>query len=134
VSSPIETLNNAIYSLASLNPENKAATTLNEAWQVWFEGVRTELANSSWWLLVKPYWLGYAAARASAEHLSERTPPALDIEPTYWNLIRADASDAGEVAVHAAKAAGAAIVDVAKPTLFVVAAIGVGYLIWSLRK
>lgn len=134
MSSPIETLNNAIYSLASLNPENQAATTLNEAWQAWFQGVRTALPDVSWWLLVQPYWLAYAAARASAKNLSERTPEAMDIDPTAWKLIRSEGAQRAEALKDAAVATGEAIVDVAKPTLFVVAAVGVGLLLWSLRK
>lgn len=136
MSSPVETLNNAIYSLASINPDNLAAAKLNEVWQAWFQGMRETLLlpDRAWWLVVQPYWLAYAAARASAEHTSERTPEAVDIDPTAWALLRSDAQQTSESVKDAAVATGEAIVSIAKPTLFVVAAIGVGLLLWSMRK
>ena len=134
--SPVEALNNAIVQLAFLNPENLAATTLNDAWQAWFEGMRQTLLlpDRAWWLVVQPYWYAYAAARASAKNLNERTPEAMDIDPTAWAILKSDAKQIKESTKDAAVATGEAIVAVAKPTLFVVGVIGVGLILWSMRK
>jgi hypothetical protein len=138
-------LNNAIYSLASLNPANPIAGKLNDVWQAWFATARNILPNASWWLAFKGFWAAYAAARGTAQNLNERTPPADTIEPTLWKTLLSDVQerdallgDASRATREATRAAiddaGAELArklgDAAKPAIFVSIVIGVA-LLWS---
>jgi hypothetical protein len=141
-----EALNNAIYSLASLNADNPIAGKLNDSWQAWFSTqTRSILPESTWWLALKGFWAAYAAARASARNLNERTPPAESINPTLWKTLLSDieerdallhdASQAAKDKVHEElDAMGAAVTaklhDAAKPAIFVSVVIGIA-LLWS---
>ena len=79
--SDAERLNNAIYSIASINPQLSAAVALNERWQQWFEraGRNPGILESPG--ILQGFWRDYAAVRAVAQYLSERTPPAAEVEP-----------------------------------------------------
>lgn len=102
-------LNNAIYSLASLNPANVIATNLNDAWQAWFATVRNALGNfvpdTAYWTTFKGFWAAYAAARTASQSTNERTPPASDINPTLWRTLLSDVQSRGALYGDAARAA-----------------------------
>lgn len=126
-----EQLNNAIYSLATLNPSNPLATNLNNSWQEWFAGARNLLPDPMWWSAFKGFWAAYASVRLTASSLSSRTPPASDIDPTMWKLMQDDIAQRGEALKDTGRAAGEAAMaafDSLKPVLFVVALVGVGLL------
>lgn len=140
-------LNNAIYSLASLNPSNAIAGRLNDSWQAWYQE-QTKLRvlpAPVWWLAFKGFWAAYAGARATANNLNERTPAAESINPTLWKTLLSDvqerdallhdASQAAKDTVHEKlDAMGAAITDklseTARPAIFVSVVIGIA-LLWS---
>jgi hypothetical protein len=141
-------LNNAIYSLASLNPSNPVAGRLNDAWQVWFGTARNLLPNAAWWLAFKGFWAGYAAARLSAKLLNERTPPAADIDPTLWKTLLSDVqqTDAllGDASRQAREAVRNELGELAakatdklkgeiRPVLFVAGLLGVGLIFATMR-
>lgn len=142
-------LNNAIYSLASLNGGNVVAVSLNDTWQAWYQSAaRSLLPSPSWWLAFKGFWVAYAAARAGAQNLSERTPPAEQIDPTLWKTLLSDVQErdallgdasraAREAARHAIEDAGdrlaGKIRDAARPAIFVSIVIGIALLAASMR-
>jgi hypothetical protein len=144
-----EALNNAIYSLASLNADNPIAGKLNDSWQAWFSTqTRSILPESTWWLALKGFWAAYAAARASARNLNERTPPAESINPTLWKTLLWDVHERDELLGDAStamrEAARHAIDDVgdefgkklsaaARPAIFVSIVIGVALLAAAMR-
>jgi hypothetical protein len=151
-SSPVnvaQDLNNAIYSLASLNPRNVFAASLNDTWQAWYQStVRSILPTPSWWLAFKGFWTAYGAARASAQTLSERTPPAEAIDPTLWKTLLSDVQereallgDASRATREAARTAiedvgdrlASEIKDAARPAIFVSVVIGIALLVSSMR-
>jgi hypothetical protein len=142
-------LNNAIYSLASLNPKNAVASRLNDSWQAWFSTqARSLLPRASWWLALKGYWVAYAAARSGAPNLSERTPPADSINPTIWKTLLSDVQERDallgdasratrEATLHAIDDVGDAFAKklsaAARPAIFVSIVIGVALLAAAMR-
>lgn len=142
-------LNNAIYSLASLNPSNPVAGSLNDTWQAWYQTtLRSVVPAPSWWLAFKGFWAAYAAARSGAQNLSERTPPADAIDPTLWKTLLSDLQERDallgdasratrEAARHALDDVGNRLAgklkDAARPAIFVSIVIGVALLAASFR-
>ena len=97
-----EQLNNAIYSLATLNPTTPAATILNDHWQTWFQTHRLLAPDVAWWAVLRTFWVAYAGARAVSDVVNERTPPASQIEPASWKLALEAAKRPGEAVDEAA--------------------------------
>lgn len=155
-------LNNAIYSLASLNPGNVLANRLNDDWQEWYSNYRTlpiVFSDLQWWATFKGYWVTYATARSQAPNLNERTPNPEEIDPTLWKTLLSDMqardvllNDVSREAREAARAkldeAGAAvqekfdefgnklkqkIFDASKPAIFVSVVIGIALIASSMR-
>lgn len=112
-----ERLNNAIYSLATLNPQLSVAVSLNGRWQDWYEraGRNPGILESPG--ILRTFANDYAAARRVAPNLSERTPPADTVQPEPYRtsaaVVDAAAAAAGEVvrsfAAYAAIGAGAVV-------------------------
>jgi hypothetical protein len=141
-----EDLNNAIYSLASLNPSNQLAQKLNDSWQAWFSTApRSIVPAPSWWPIFKGFWAAYGAARLGASNLSERTPPAEQIDPTLWKTLLSDVQERDALLGDASRAVKEAandaleeagerlkekVYDASKPAIFVSIVIGVA-LLWS---
>lgn len=88
-STAAERLNNAIVSLAALNPDDPKATALAKSWVEWWNGPRRLIADSA--LLQHPVlqaaWVAYGRAFASAVRTDSRTPRPDAIEPTLWSEV-----------------------------------------------
>lgn len=136
MASVAETLNNAIYSLASLNPTQHTAVRLNENWQRWFaEAPRAVVVPTPMYLAqLKTFWLAYAGARALASSLNERTPAPDTIDPTVWKTIT-EAADHDAELVSDAFAAVRSSVATSKKTLLLIASIAaVAVIFASMRR
>jgi hypothetical protein len=136
----VERLNNAIVTLAWINPANVAAQALAEAWGAWFDHARALAPDAAWFGALKTYWGTYALVRQSASNLSARTPEPGVIDPTIWALVRGEleargelVSDAGRAVADTATEAGRAVLDTIKPLLFVALTFGGAYFLWGRR-
>lgn len=157
-----EKLNNAIYSLATLNPTTPAATILNEHWQTWWTTHRLLAPDVAWWAVLRTFWVAYAGARAVASVTTERTPPAMEIEPSAWRLaleqVRSTGEGVDEAKIYVRRAEQSAsdfarqvetriaelpqaierlkeeVGDVAKNVLFVTGAIAVAWFLWRRHR
>jgi hypothetical protein len=137
MASVAEQLNNAIYSLASLNPGVAAATNLNENWQAWFANNRGgTLVSPAYWAALKGYWAAYAAARIASPMLNTRTPPAGDIDPTLYKTFGGGVDqqtellkDAGAATADALEEAASELGKYGRPVLFVVGLVAIAMIL-----
>ena len=136
-----EQLNNAIVTLAYLNPTDSIASALNDRWQDWWNGARGWAPDAAWWQVLNGFWLGYAGARLTADVTNARTPPAMDIDPNLWALLMDQGGAAVDAYKDSARASGEVIAEAAaelgklsKSVLFVAAVAGVAIFMLRGRR
>lgn len=135
MASVAETLNNAIYSLATLNPSQRTAQALNDGWQAWFGAYRSiPVPTPAFWPQLKAFWLAYAGARALATNLNERTPRAEDIDPTIWKTMVDTEERHVDLLADAGRAAGEAIMSAGKSALAIAAVVAIAVLFVKVRR
>jgi hypothetical protein len=104
-----EKLNNAIVSLAALNPNDAGITSMRDAWVSWWTGSRRLIADSA--LLQQPVlivaWRRYAELYDRAPITDSKTPPPAAIQPQLWAEVASHvermASDTADQVVDWAK-------------------------------